>query len=104
MRRVYGIWFLRQVGPVLVLEMPVLLVVGLWEIAKTYFVARIVDNFIIAVHSGSIVKITDFVGSALYSASAHTIPFAIAAVSTGLFMILAYKVIRNFTQLSLVRI
>ena len=104
MRRVYGIWFLRQVGPILLLEMPVLLAVGLWEIARAFFVAKIVENFITSVHSGNVVTIVNFVGSALYSASDHFVPVAIAGIAVGLFMILTYKVIRNFTQLALVRI
>ncbi len=104
MRRVYGIWFLRQVAPILLLEMPILLAVGIWEIARAFFVAKIVENFIISVHSGNVVKIADFVGSAVYSASGHFVPVAIAGVAVGLFMVLAYKVIRNFTQLALVRI
>ncbi len=104
MRRVYGIWFLRQVGPILFLEMPVLLAVGLWEIARAFFVARIVENFITSVHSGSVVNIVNFVGSAIYGVSEHFVPFAIVGISIGLFIILAYKVVRNFTQLALVRI
>jgi len=104
MRRVYGIWFLKQVGPILLLEMPVLLAVGLWEIARAFFVARIVENFIISIRSGSVANIVNFVGSALYSASEHFVPVAVAGVAIGLFMILAYKLIRNFTQLALVRI
>ena len=104
MRKVYGIWFLRQVGPILLLEMPVLLAVGLWEIARAFFVAKIVENFITSVHSGSVVTIVNFVGSAVYQTSDHLVPVAIAGVAVGLFMFLAYKVIRNFTQLALVRI
>ncbi len=104
MRRVYGIWFLRQIGPILLLEMPVLLAVGLWEIARAFFVARIVENFITSVHSGSVVTIVNFVGSAIYQTSDHLVPVAIAGIAIGLFMVLAYKVVRNFTQLALVRI
>ncbi|PJC25398.1 MAG: hypothetical protein CO056_00435 [Candidatus Tagabacteria bacterium CG_4_9_14_0_2_um_filter_41_11] len=104
MRRVHAIWFLKQVGPILFLEMPVLLAVGLWEIARAFFVARIVENFITSVHSGSVMAIVNFVGSAIYSASDNLVPVAIAGISLGLFMILAYKLIRNFTQLVLIRI
>jgi len=46
----------------------------------------------------------NFVGSAIYSASDNLVPVAIAGISLGLFMILAYKLIRNFTQLVLIRI
>ncbi len=104
MRRVYSIWFLKQVAPILILEMPVLLAVGLWEIARAFFVAKIVENFITSVHSGSVVTVVNFVGSALYRIGDHLVPITIAGISVGLFIILAYKVIRNFTQLALVRI
>ena len=98
MRRVYGIWFLRQLGPTLVL-MPVLAVIALWQTASKFFVAKIVENFIISLHSGNIFA---FIGSALYNAP--LLPTAIIGFSGGLFLILAYKAIRNFTQLTLVRI
>ncbi len=104
MRRVYGIWFLRQVAPILLLEMPILLAVGIWEIARAFFVAKIVENFIMSVHSGNVVAIVNIIGSAIYNANEHFVPVAIAGISVGLFMILAYKVVRNFTQLALVRI
>ncbi len=104
MRRVYGIWFLKQVAPILILEMPILLAVGLWEIARTFFVARIVENFTMSVHSGNVVAIVNFIGSAIYNASDHFVPVAIAGIAIGLSIILAYKVVRNFTQLALVRI
>jgi len=103
MRRVYGIWFLRQIGPILLLEMPVLLAVGLWEIARTFFVARIFEDFIISVHSGSILTIANFIGSALYS-STHLLPLAVIGFLSVLSLILGYRLLRNFMQMTLVRI
>ncbi len=103
MRRVYGLWFLRQLAPTLV-GMPVLLTVAFWQIAGTFFVAKIVENFIISLHSGNISVIISFVGSALYNVSNHFLPVSIAAFSIGLVMILGYKLVRNFTRLTLVRI
>lgn len=103
MRRVYGIWFLRQVAPILV-GMPVLLAFAFWEIARTFFVAKIVENFTNSLYSGNILTITNFIGSALYNASAHLLSISIIGFSIGLVLILGYKLVRNFTQLTLVRI
>ncbi len=103
MRRVYGLWFLRQMVPVLV-GMPVLLVFAFWEIARTFFVAKIVENSITSFHSGNILTIANFIGSALYNASAHLVSISIIGFSAGLFLILVYKLVRNFTRLTLVRV
>ncbi len=103
MRRVYGIWFLRQLAPTLV-GMPVLLAVAFWQIAGAFFVSKIVENFIISLHSGNILTITNFIGSALYNASTHLLSISIIGFSAGLFLILAYKLVRNFSRLTLVRI
>lgn len=102
LRRVYGFWFLRQMAPVLV-GMPVLSAFAFWEIARTFFVAKIVENSIISFHSGNISVIISFVGSALYNVSNHFLPVSIAAFSIGLVMILGYKLVRNLTRLILVR-
>ena len=98
MKRVYGIWFLRQLGPTLVL-MPVLAIITLWQTASEFFVAKIVENFIISLHSGNIFP---FIASAF--ANAPVMPLLVIGFSTGLFLILAYRLVRNFIQLTLVRI
>lgn len=98
MRRIYAIWFLKQAAPVL-MAMPLSLALTLWLTAREFFVAKIIENFIISLHSGSIFA---FVGSALYNAP--LLPVAIIGFSGGLFLILAYKAARNFSQLTLVRI
>ncbi len=101
MRRVYGIWFLRQISPVAV-GMPFSAGVALWFTSKEFFVARIIDNFTTSVHSGSFTSVFNFVISAL--GNAPLLPTAIIGFSIGLFLILGYKLTRNFKQLVLVRI
>jgi putative Mn2+ efflux pump MntP len=103
MRRVYGLWFLRQMAPALV-GMPALSAVAFWHIGRTFFVAKIFENFTNSLYSGNILTITNFVGSALYHCSEHFLALAIAGFSAGLVIILGYKLIRNFTRFTLVRI
>lgn len=98
MRRVYGIWFLRQAGPML-LAMPLSLGFALWLTAKEFFVAKIVENFTLSLQSGNVFS---YIGSALYNAP--LLPVAIIGLSSALFLILGYRLVRNFTQLSLVKI
>ncbi len=99
MRRVYAIWFLRQMAPILV-AMPLSLGIVLWLTAKEFFVAKIVENFILTFHSGNIFA---FIGSAFYS-STHILPLAIIGFLSILSLILGYKLVRNFMQMTLVRI
>ncbi len=99
MRRVYAIWFLRQMAPILVV-MPLSLGIALWLTAKEFFVAKIVENFILTFHSGNIFA---FVSSAFYN-SAHLLPLAVIGFLSVLFLVLGYRLLRNFTQMTLVRI
>jgi len=99
MRRVYAIWFLRQMAPILV-AMPLSLGIVLWLTAKEFFVAKIVENFILTFHSGNVFA---FIGSAFYS-STHLLPLAIIGILSVLSLILGYKLVRNFMQMTLVRI
>ncbi len=102
MRRVYAIWFLRRTAPIFVL-MPFLAIISLWETAKEFFVAKIIDNFIVAFHSPEgILAIFRFIGSAF--ANAPVMPLLVIGFSTGLFLILGYKLARNFMQMTLVRV
>ncbi len=101
MRRVYGIWFLRQMAPIAV-GIPLSLGLALWLTAKEFFVAKIIENFAASVHSGNFAVVFNFIISAL--GNAPLLPTAIIGFSAGLFLILAYKLTRNFKQLALVRI
>ncbi len=101
MRRVYGIWFLRQMAPIAA-GMPLSLGLALWLTAKEFFVARIIENFMTSAHSGSFAAVSNFIISAL--GNTPLLSTAIIGFSVGLFLILAYKLVRNFTRLTLVRI
>lgn len=101
MRRIYGIWFLKRVAPVMFLEMPLLAIIALSEAAREFFWVRIIENFSASLNGG-VTGALNFVGHALYSAPA--LPLAIIGFSAGLFTILAYKTFRNFKSLVLVEI
>ena len=99
MRRVYAIWFLRQTAPTLV-AVPSSLGAALWLTAKDFFVAKILENFILSFHSGNIFA---FVGSAFYNSS-HLLSLIIIGILSVLSVILGYRLLRNFTKLTLVKI
>lgn len=101
MRRVYAIWFIKQVVPVMVL-MPILAVIALWETAEEFFVAKIVENFVVALNQSGFLGVLGFVMSAVKSAP--ILPILIIGFSTGFFLVLAFRLMRNFKQLTLVRI
>ena len=101
MRRVYGIWFLRQIVPV-VLATPLSLAAALWLTAKEFFVVKIIENFTVSLHSAGAYGVLRFIGSALYNAP--ILPLIIIGFFSGLFLILTYRLIRNFRELTLVRI
>jgi len=103
MRRVYAIWFFREMVPLLIIA-PSSLGFTLWLTAREFFVTKIVENFTLSLHSGSILAITDFIGSALYKTRSHIIPLLIISFSTGLFLFLAYRIMRNITSCLLVKI
>ena len=52
MRRVYAIWFIKNVAPVLFLELPILLLIALHETAREFFVAKIFENTAVAFSQG----------------------------------------------------
>ncbi len=99
MRRVYGVWVLRQVAPAIVV-IPFSSGFALWLTAKNFFVARIVENFITSAHNGGLFSASNFLASAFW----HT-PLMILIIGFlgGLALYFAYKLVRNFNQLSLVR-
>ncbi len=102
MRRVYAVWFMRKMAPVAV-GMPLSSGFALWFTAKEFFVAKIIENLISSFHSQSgFFGVLNYVGSAL--SSAPLLPLAAIGFSAGLFLALAYKLVRNFSQVSLVRI
>lgn len=102
MRRVYAVWFARNAAPVLFLQIPVLLIIALHETAREFFVARIIENFLIAANSGGISAAWNFGISALQSAP--FVPVLIILFSLGLCGVLGYRLARNIFNLKLVRI
>ena len=101
MRRVYGIWFLRQITPTL-LVMPIFLTAALWLAAKEFFVVKIIENFTVSLHSADIFASPRFVATALLNT--HHKALAIIGILTGISLFLAYRLVRNFTQVNLVKI
>lgn len=102
MRRVYAIWFVKRVTPVLFLEMPIFIVIALRETAREFFVARILENFLLSFHSGGILSGINFIKEAFFATNG--LPLAVIGFSFGFFLVLAFRVFRNFRQLTLVRI
>ncbi len=103
MRRIYAIWFMRKAGPVLFLEMPILMIILLRESAREFFWGKIIDNFSSALSSpNGVMAAPNFVGSAL--SSAPVLSLIIIGFSAGLLAVSAYKLMRNFKQITLVRI
>jgi len=100
MKRVYAIWFFKRVAPALFVYLPFLLFVALRETASEFFVARIVDNFLLAVNAG-------FVATARFALSALSntpvLPTLIILVSLGVFAVLLRKLARNFKQVHLAK-
>ena len=88
------------------LEMPLLLIISLREAARDFFWAKIIENFILSFRSPQgIFGAVNFVGSAIAHAATNAfLPLAIIGFSAGLFLILGYRLIRNFKELILVRI
>ncbi len=101
MRRVYAIWFVKRVAPVLLLEIPVLLIIALHETAREFFVAKIVENFLIALNHSGITGVLGFMVSAVQNAP--FVPMLIILFSLGLCAVLAYRTARNLSAFKLVR-
>ena len=101
MKRVYGIWFARRVAPAVFLYMPFLLIVALRETANEFFVARIVDNMINAVHGSGFSGLVNFTSSA--ATNIPVIPMMIILGSVGLFAYILWKLARDFRQTGLVK-
>lgn len=99
MRRVYGVWTLKQVAPAVVI-LPSSSGFAMWLTAKNFFVARVVENFITSSHNGGLFSASNFLASAFWHA-----PLMILSIGFlgGLALYFAYKLARNFNQASLVR-
>ncbi len=101
MRRVYAIWFIKRVAPVLFLEMPFLVLIAAHETAREFFVAKILENFFVAYGQAGAGGVFGFANSAL--AHASFLPVSIIVFSLALAAVLVYRLARNFSGFSAVR-
>ncbi len=101
MRRVYAIWFVKKAAPVLILEIPVLLIIAFHETAQEFFVAKIIENCLVVINHGGVAGVLGFMISAIQKA--HFVPVLIILFSLGLCGIAAYRLARNFYSFRLVR-
>lgn len=100
MRRVYGVWFLRKVAPVTFLYLPFLIIVALRETAKEFFIARIINNFLTAVHSGG-ASTVNYLFSAL--ANMPVVSCLVILVSLMGFAALSYRLVQSVRTVRLVK-
>ncbi len=101
MRRVYAIWFMKRVAPVLLLEIPVLFVIVLHETAREFFVAKIIENFLVVLNHSGVAGVLGFTVSAVQNAP--FVPILIILFSLGLCAVLTYRMARNLSVFKLVR-
>lgn len=99
MKRVYAIWFSKKVAPALFLYAPFLLFVALREVAREFFVLRILDNFLSALHGNGFSGASKFVFSALMNTP--VLPALIILSSLGLCGWILLRLVKNFRQLRL---
>lgn len=65
MRRVYAVWFFRQIAPVLLLQMPLFAFIAIREAAREFFVAKIADNFFTSFNNAGVSGVSGFALSAI---------------------------------------
>jgi hypothetical protein len=85
MRRVYGIWFMRSVLPVLALEVGIL-VVGIGMIGSIVFVEKVIANAL-TISVGNPVKFLSYSITAFMSTTALTQAILILLVVGGVFLL-----------------
>lgn len=93
MRKVYAVWFLRQVAPILFLQMPLLAFIALRETARDFFVARIVENFFTSFSNAGVSGLVGFSFSAAQNASFA--PVLIIFSSVCFLGFLGYRLFKN---------
>ncbi|MBU1091700.1 hypothetical protein KKA27_02470 [Patescibacteria group bacterium] len=102
MKRVYAIWFARKIAPAVFLYMPFLLFVALRETANEFFVAKIVDNFLLVIHNSGFLGVVNLTRSAIINTSVLSMLIIIA--SLGAFVLLLRRLSRNFRQIRLAKV
>lgn len=96
MRRIYGIWFVRRGAPMLAIA-GFFLFVALRETARSFFVAKIVENFIQAAQNMG--SIPGFVLSALVHA--QTSALLTVMVSLAVSVVLGWRFIQSLRNIAL---
>lgn len=102
MKRVYAVWFAKKIAPVLLLEIPIFLVIALHEIAREFFVAKVIENFLLSANYGGLAGVWNFGVSA--AQNAPFLPVLIIGFSLAFCAVLGYKIFRNFLNIELVKI
>lgn len=93
MRRVYVAWFLRNTAPLFFL-LPLLGFVAFKEIAREFFVSRIIENFLATILYGqSLFSAGRFFASAFSAAGAASL--VIIGASGGLFLFFFFVAAKN---------
>ncbi|MFH1979239.1 MAG: hypothetical protein ABII97_02575 [Patescibacteria group bacterium] len=93
MKKVYAIWFVKRIAPALFLYMPFLLVVAFRETANEFFVAKVIDNFLLVLNSSGLMGVVHFVFSAISNTS--ILPALIILASLGVFAFVLRRLVRN---------
>lgn len=101
MKRVYAIWFFRKIAPAMFLYMPFLAVVALWQTAREFFVVRIIDNFLLAFHTGGVGGVLGLTFSALVNTP--VLSTLIILTSLGTFFVLFRRLSKNMREAQLMR-
>lgn len=94
MRRVYGIWFVRQIAPALFLQVPLFVFIFLREISREFFIAEIMQNTALAMQNkhNATATLWQFFSNGLQHA---TIPLLIISTSAIIVAMLTLKIVSN---------
>lgn len=102
MKRVYAIWFAKKIAPAVFLYIPFLVFIALRETANEFFVAKIVDNFLLAIHGSGFLGAFNLTRSAIFNASFLSV--LVILVSLGVCVVLLKKLSKNFKEIRLAKI
>lgn len=101
MKRVQIIWFSKKIAPALFLYTPFLLFVAIREVAREFFVLRILDNFLYTMHAGGFSGMSRFVFSAILNIPVFPTLIILSCVGLSGWIIL--RLAKNFKQLRLAK-
>jgi len=101
MKRIYTIWFFKKIAPAVFLYMPFLFFMAIRETAQEFFVLRIFDNFLKAIHQAGFLGGFRFVLSAIVNTPIF--PTITILASGLLFVLILRKLFQNFRGVNLAR-